>query len=59
MVQPDVMCLTKMPLSQRVTSESVMRGRESSTQMPAAMARVAPLMFEICRFDIRPPELPQ
>ncbi len=58
-VHPSVMCLTKTPLSDLFTLESSMRGTESSTQMPAEMAIVDPLIFDISKSDSRPPELPQ
>ena len=59
MVHPEVMWRTKIPLSQRLTLESDISGIESSTHIPAAIARVEPLTLDISRFEIRPPELPQ
>ena len=53
------MCLTKIPLSDLLILDSSIRGIESSTQIPAEMAIVDPLMFDISKSERRPPELPQ
>ena len=57
--QPSVICRTKIPLSERWISTSVISGLESSIHIPVPTASVAPEILLISRFESRPPELPQ
>ena len=57
--QLSVICRTKIPLSDRWISTSVINGLESSIQIPVPTASVAPEILLISRFESKPPELPQ